>query len=87
MSSFLKTFEVAARVGQWPEGQWSLYLRTSLSGAGMTAVSALSEEQQNDHDEELKQTLLSTIMCLQKLIGGRSLNSHDQNNAEAFFRH
>ena len=40
----------------------------------MTAVSALSEEQQENY-KEVKQTLLSTYQVSAEIIGGRSLNS------------
>ena len=66
MSSFL-TFEVAARAGRWPEEQRSIYLRTSLSGVGMTAVSALSAEQQENY-EEVKQLCYSPIKCQWKVF-------------------
>ena len=86
MSSFLKTFEVAARAGRWPEEQWSLYLRTSLSGAGMTAVSALSAEQQENY-EEVKQTLLSTYQVSTEAYRRKVFEqSFDQNNADAWLR-
>ena len=84
MSSLLKTFEVAARAGRWPEGQWSLYLRTSLSGAGMTAVSALSGEQ---NYEEVKQTLPSTYQVSTETYRRKVFEqAFDQNNAEAWLR-
>ena len=85
-SSFLKTFEVAARAGRWLEGQWSLYIRTSLSGAEMTAELALSVEQQNDCDE-VKQTLLSTYEVSTETY--RRLVFEQwfvQNNADAWLR-
>ena len=86
MSSFLKTFEVAARVGRWPEGQWSLCLKTSLSESGMTAVSALSTEQQNNY-EEVKQTLLSTYQVSTETYRRKVFEqSFDQNNADARLR-
>ena len=86
MSSFLKTFKVAARVGRWSGGQWSLYLRTSLSGAGMTAVSALSTEQQESY-EEVKQTLLSTSQVSTEAYRRKVFEqSYDQNNADAWLR-
>ena len=81
MSSILKTFKVAARVG-W----WYLYLRTSLSGAGLTAVSALSVEQQNNY-EEVKQTLLSTYLVYTETYRRKVFElSIDQNNGDGWLR-
>ena len=34
----LPTFEVTARAGEWPREQWNGYLRSSLSGQGLSAV-------------------------------------------------
>ena len=86
MSSFPKTFEVAARAGRWPEEQWSLYLRTSLSGAGMTAVSALSAKQQENY-EEVKQTLLSNYQVSTETYRRKvSKQSFDQNNTDAWLQ-
>ena len=86
MNSFLKTFEVAAKAGWWPDEQWSLYLRISLSGAGMTAVSALSAEQQENY-EEVKQTLLSTYQVSTETYRRKVFEqSFDQNNADAWLR-
>ena len=86
MSSFLKTFEVAAKAGQWPDEQWSLYLRISLSGAGMTAVSVFSAEQQENY-EDVKQTLLSTYQMSTETYRTKVFEqSFDQNNADAWLR-
>ncbi len=41
MGAFLKTFEVTAHTGHWPVDQWSVFLRSSLSGIGMMVVSSL----------------------------------------------
>ena len=85
MSSFLKIFEVAVRAGRWLDGQWSVYLRTSLSGARMTAVSAISVEQQNNY-EEVKQTLLSIYQMSTETYRRKKVfeQSFDQNNVDAW---
>ena len=58
MDAFLETFEVTATAAEWPRAQWSLYLRSSLAGQGMAAVSMLGAEDQGRY-EVVKQTLLS----------------------------
>ena len=59
MGAFLETFGGTAAAVEWPRAQWSLYLRSSLAGQGMTAVSMLGAEDQGRY-EVVKQTLLST---------------------------
>ena len=59
MGAFLETFEATATAVEWPRTQWSLYLRSSLAGQGITAVSLLGAEDQGRY-EVVKQTLLST---------------------------
>ena len=59
IGAFLETFEATATAAEWPRAQWSLYLRSSLAGQGMTAVSMLGAEDQGQY-EVVKQTLLFT---------------------------
>ena len=42
MGAFLETFEATPTAVEWQRAQWSLYLRSSLAGQGMTAVFMLS---------------------------------------------
>ena len=50
MGAFLDTFVVTARVGEWPLEQWTIFLQSSLSGAGLTACAAMAADQQADYD-------------------------------------
>ena len=50
MGAFLDTFEATAMAGWWPRDQWPLFLRGSLSGAGLTAVAAMTAARQADYD-------------------------------------
>ena len=50
MGAFLDTFEATATAGRWPRDQWPLFLRGSLSGAGLTAVAAMTAARQADYD-------------------------------------
>ena len=50
MGAFLDTFEATARVGGWPREQWTIFLRSSLSGAGLTAVASMAADQQADYN-------------------------------------
>ena len=59
MDAYLDTFEVIARAGEWPREQWCVYLRSSLSGQGLSAVASLPAAHQADYSM-VKQTLLST---------------------------
>ena len=59
MGAFLETFEATATAAEWPRDQWSLYLRSSLAGQGMAAVSMLGAEDQGRY-EVVRQKLLST---------------------------
>ena len=58
MAAYLNTFEATPMVSEWPIDLWSIHLRGSLSGAGLTAVSAFLAVQQTDF-QIVKQTLLS----------------------------
>ena len=49
MGTFMDTFEATARAGRWPQEQWTIFLRSSLSGAGLTAVAAMAADQQADY--------------------------------------
>ena len=59
MGAHLDTFEVTARAGEWPSEQWCVYLKSSLSGQGLSAVASLPAADQADYSM-VKQTLLST---------------------------
>ena len=56
--AYLDTFEAVATASEWPEAQWSIHLRGSLSGAGLLAISTLNAVQQADF-QIVKKTLLS----------------------------
>ena len=55
MGAYLDTFEVTARAGEWPREQWCVYLRSSLSGQGLSAVTSLPAADQADYSM-VKQT-------------------------------
>ena len=59
MGAYLDTFEVIAHAGEWPREQWCVYLRSSLSGQGLSAVASLPAADQADYSI-VQQTLLST---------------------------
>ena len=48
MGAFLDTFEATAMAGRWPMDQW-LFLRGSLSGAGLAAVATMTAARQADY--------------------------------------
>ena len=58
MSAYLDTFEAIAHASKWPVELWSIYLRGSLSGAGLLAMSALPAVQHADY-QMMKNTLLA----------------------------
>ena len=50
MDTFLDTFEATVTAGRWPRDQWPLFLRGSLSGAGLKAVAEMTATRQADYD-------------------------------------
>ena len=57
--AYLDTFEAIAADRSCPPAYWTLYLRDSLSGAGLLAISSLPAHQQDDY-LAVKATLLAT---------------------------
>ena len=49
MGAYLETFEATAQVDKWPCNQWAIILRSSLSGAGLTAIASMPADQQQDY--------------------------------------
>ena len=49
MGVYLEAFEATAQAGKWPRNQWAIILRSSLSGAGLTAVASMPADQQQDY--------------------------------------
>ena len=66
MGAFLDTFEATVMAGRWPRDQWPLFLRGSLSGAGLTVVATMTAARQADYDavknELLREYHISTEM-------------------------
>ena len=58
IAAYLDTFEVVATASGWDPAQWTLYLRWSLAGAGLMAISSLSAAQQDSY-RTVKATLLA----------------------------
>ena len=58
IAAYLDTFEVVATASGWDPAQWTLYLRGSLAGAGLMAISSLSAAQQDSY-RTVKATLLA----------------------------
>ena len=46
MGAYLEAFEATAQAGKWSCNQWAIILRSSLSGAGLTAVASMPADQQ-----------------------------------------
>ena len=49
MDAYLDTFELTVHAGEWPREQWCVYLRSSLSGKGLSAVASLPAADQADY--------------------------------------
>ena len=61
MSAYLSTFETMAEICEWPQAQWTIRLRGSLSGAGLLAVASLPVDQQADY-ATVRRVLLSRFV-------------------------
>ena len=59
MGAYLQIFEATSLAGDWPRAQWSVYLRSSLSGQCLVAVATLRAADQGDY-EVVKRALLAT---------------------------
>ena len=58
IAAYLDTFEVVPTASGWDPAQWILYLRGSLAGAGLMAISSLTAAQQDSY-RTVKETLLA----------------------------
>ena len=86
MGAYLDTFEVTAHAGEWPREQWSVYLRSSLSGQGLSAVASLPAADQADYSM-VKQTLLSTYHISTDTYRKKAFDQpFDTNNPDTWFR-
>ena len=86
MGVYLDIFEVTARAGEWPREQWCVYLRSSLSGHGLSAVASLPAADQADYSM-VKQTLLSTYHISMDTYRKKAFDQHfDTNNPDTWFR-
>ena len=80
MKAFLETFEMTERTAGWQEELWPAYLRSSLSGAGMVAVSSLSAIDHMDY-QVLKDNLLATYKISNETYHRRIFEqTFDQHN-------
>ena len=59
IAAYLDTLKAIATASDWPPAQWPLFLRGSLSGAGLIAISSLPADQQDSY-RTIRTTLLST---------------------------
>ena len=67
MGAFLEIFEVTVRAGVWPAAQWAVYLRSSLSGAGLSAIAMLDATVQANY-EVVKKGLLTTYQVTSETL-------------------
>ncbi len=85
MCAYLDIFEVIAHAGEWPREQWCIYLRSSLSGQGLSAVSSLPAADQADYSK-VKQTLLSTYHISMDTYRKKVFDQpFDTNNPDTWF--
>ena len=75
MGAFLDTFEATVRVGGWPQGQWTIFLRSSLSGSGLTAMAAMAADQQADYDA-VRAKLLREYHITTETFRRRTFDTH-----------
>ena len=59
MGAFLEVFEATAEAAGWAANHWHIYLRNTLPGPGLLAVSSMSAMEQKDYIT-VKATLLAT---------------------------
>ena len=86
MDAYLDTFEVTACAGEWPREQWCVYLRSSLSGQGLSAVASLPAADQAYYSM-VKQTLHSTYHISMDTYRKKAFDQpFDTNNPDTWFR-
>ena len=86
IGAYLQMFESTAEAGSWLPAQWSTYLRRSLSGQGLIAVTSLTAAEQRDYDR-VEETLLATYRISSETYPRRVFDlSFDSNNPDTWFR-
>ena len=75
IAAYLDMFEAVAMARRWAPAQWTLYLRGSLSGAGLMAISSLSAGQQDDY-RMVKETLLAAYQVSAEKRRRRVFDNH-----------
>ena len=76
---------MTARAGEWPREQWCVYLRSSLSGQGLSAMATLPAAVQADYSM-VKQTLLSTYHISTDTYRKNAFDQpFDTNNPDTWF--
>ena len=84
MGAYFDTFELTACAGEWPREQWYVYLRSSLSGQGLSVVASLPAADQSDYSI-VKKTLLSTYQISTDTYRKKVFNQHfDTNNKDTW---
>ena len=77
MGAFQEMFKVTAQAGVWSAAQWAVYLRSSLSGAGLSAIAMLDTTDQSNY-EVVKKVLLAMYQVnsetYRKLVFGQNLD-------------
>ena len=86
MSAYLSTFEPMAEICEWPQAQWTIRLRGSLSGPGLLAVASLPVDQQADY-ATVRRVLLSTYQISTESYRRKVFDQNfDQNNPDRWLR-
>ena len=75
IAAYLDTFKAVATASRWALAQWTLYLRGSLSGAGLMAISSLSAAQQDDY-QTVKANLLAAYQVSAETRWRRVFENH-----------
>ena len=74
MGAFLDEFEATANAAGWVHNHWPIYLRNTLSGQGLLAISSLSAIEQNNY-VTVKATLLATYHVSQETYRKKVFNT------------
>ena len=85
MGAFLEVFEATADAAGWAHNHWPIYLRNTLSGQGLLAISSLSAIERNDYIT-VKATLLATYHVSEESYRKKVFDVIFSAGARAWFR-